>query len=573
MSYEEMNYFLTTILSLLNVFNLVSSLDLISTDEKLDNEWYLAYEKNKAYNVPYKLQSTECLIRNSETSGTDKPSVMISDLYFDGKQVVQNIVVKPNDNGNNRKNFVGLELKFQVVNSKYEGKYQNLTKYLCFQNQNALITSSRCKFYLSVYGFKPDDDVHVLIDMLPRTYETENCTKKKMAYMGFENKRCLLKVGNCSSSNISFYDQCQLVNNVSMSFLDGRTHYITNDNILLLVKIPQNLQKLSLAINLFDRKSNNSIISTLQTINKKDYGIKELRVDLQEHKLTVGQYLSIGVENNIILEFEIINNIPMYTNFAIIFLVFSVLFSVFIVYKHFFKNGKSNAAECKDITILSQNNTQVYVGFSDRRECFEKQVVGFTRYLREKLGIKVNVALWDPTSESSGSAWMENIFKTCNKFIFIWSKEAAIAFDSEVEFQNSSDIFFSMAFQLKQGLLRNTISKEKVISVYFEEECNSLIPVWFKKQVDKHLDLLQQFQEMYNILHNYKVLSKFSEAREDKFKDESKVSLLINPPLIVDSYDEINCLHIEPPLSEENSFTVDVVPPDFNDYFSFDFSE
>ena len=552
--------------------SLVTSLELISTDEKLDNEWHISYERNRVYNVPYKVQDTECLIINSETSGTDKPSVMITEVYFDGKQVVQNMVVKPNDNGNNRKNFVGLKLKFQVVKSQYEGDYQNLTKYLCFQSKNDLITCPKCKFHLSVYGFQPNDDVHVLVDMVPPTYEIENCTKKKMIYMGFDNKRCLLKVGNCSYSNITLYDQCQLKNKVSLSFLDGKTQYITDDKILLSVKIPQSLQKSSLKITLFDRKNSNRIIGNLQTLYKKDYEIKELTIDLKEHELIVGQHLSIGVDENVVLNLEIVDYSTMYTNFALVFLAFSVVFSVFIVYNHFFKNSKPNATECKDVTILSQHNTEVYVGFSDRRKCFETQVVGFTRYLGEKLGIKVNVAVWDPTSESSGSAWMEKIFETCNKFIFIWSKEAVMAFDNEEKFKSNPDIFCSMAFQLKQGLLRNTISKDKVISVYFEEECNKLIPVWFKKQVDKHLDFINQFQEMYNLLHNYKVLSKYSEPRDDKLEDESKVSLLIKPPVIDDDLEE-NFLHVESPLSEGNCLTVDVVPPDFNDYFNFDFSE
>ena len=69
----------------------------------------------QTYEAMIKYWKSPTVIINSETSGTDKPSVMITEVYFDGKQVVQNMVVKPNDNGNNRKNFVGLKLKFQVV--------------------------------------------------------------------------------------------------------------------------------------------------------------------------------------------------------------------------------------------------------------------------------------------------------------------------------------------------------------------------------------------------------------------------------------------------------------------------
>ena len=554
-------------------FNLCLALDIVSLDNKAekmhsDKVQYVSYCYDRDdelcdYNSTYSLQDTKCTYTEKSLSGTEDPSYKFEKASFKDSVLIQNLVVIRNDKSSNWKNVGGLKVDLKVAHSKYQSNLENITKYLCFDESRQNVDyRCKCHYSLSVSGFFPEDKVQGFIDTIPsdnRNYRSEST------------------VDSCSSPYLSSYDQCMLQHNASFKFKDNKTSYYSTSEVLITYDIPSKLNKSYLKVGL-QKNDSSKCLGTLETINKTSYGKGELKFSLSSYNLTYGNVLQVTLDGETVLSFYIMEPMPVFTYFAISFAVVAAFFIPYIIYKKYNKKSEiKGTRELEETTILNEKVT-VYIGYHDDRKWFRDSVNGLAHSLKAKNGFDVKIAEWDLESELNRSCWVENIIKSCDKFIFIWSKQAALVFnmiEKGEKLVTPPKAFISIAKQMKKDLLRFTYSKDKVVSAFLEPECEHEIPVWFKKLVGRHFELKKQEREMLNLLHNIKcpeeivtfsgennfTITDITIAMPDELAEFEEKVLVVNPPDFAEEIgvNELECL-IKP---TQNAVTkLKICPPE-----------
>ena len=560
-------------------FNFCLALDIVSLDKKAEKMYsdkfqYVAYcydetyDENKVlcpgYTSTYNLQDSKCTSEQKRLKGTGNPYFEFEKALLEDSVLIQNLVVIRKDLSSNWKNVRGLKVDLKVAHSKYQSKLENITKYICFDEsrKNNPKFFCNCHYNLSVSGFFPEDKVNGFIDTIP--------SKDK-------NYRFQAKVDNCSSPYLSSYDQCMLQHNASFKFKDNKNDYYSTSEVLITYDIPSKLNKSYLKIGL-QKNDSSEYLGTLETLNKMNYGKGELKLSLSNYNLTYGNVLQVTLDGETVLSFYIMEPMPVFTYFAIAFAVVAALFIPYIIYRKYNRKSElKGTRELEETTILDEKVT-VYIGYHDDRKWFQDKVNCLAYSLKAKNGLDVKIAEWDLESELNRSCWVENIIKSCDKFVFIWSKQAALVFDmieNGEKLVTPPKAFISIAKQMKKDLLRFTYSKDKVVSAFLEPECEQEIPVWFKKLVGRHFELKKQEREMLNLLYNIRCPEEIETSGEennfgiadiailmpDELAEFEEKKLVVNPPDFTQEIDanELECL-IKP---TQNAITeLRVCPPE-----------
>jgi len=493
-------YTITFLTSFTNSLNITSCYKNCSTFEK---------SKQNPRKLRYNVQFESCQRNISNFHSLSPPAYKSYYEIIDDKiQIV--IIFRPRNDATS-KYLQGVKISVDIENELNFFKDQ-FSVFYCLQSVT-ISPRQGVKAYFNFTFFdhlSPGDRFITNLSTIPENKQKIFCNSKKNKIesncdRGLNSRsHKLRKIPNCKNGNFHL-DYCTLKNQINLQI----NSYKCFDEIILFVnnslvnKAYITLQHENISFNKYKR---------FYTIQKSQFN-HSVKLPIYDLDKNLEYFVLIEINGysftNLLWKLSFHDCIEYQTYIIIlsIFLPILVLFAFMFCYKHYVVKQKNhnNKKVLKIYTnTVIKKSSKIYVGFLDSRKAFQELVYNFSCHLQENLGFEVQCELWNEVHLSK-SAWIENILQQCDKFIIIWSLESTKLFEnlSNDEFHEYSS-FLDVLIQIKAELLRNMMSKSRLVSVYFNKNCCEMIPEWFCKLIDKHFYLMDQFHEFYIHLTNQK---------------------------------------------------------------------
>jgi len=529
--------------------------------------------------ISYTVQDTKCK-EDSENHRVPLPLFQVN-YFLHGNEIEIHGGFKPSTGGSSQKYIRGFKLNVRKTNV-LEDTNDYFYKYYCFNISDFQKHIPKIMFKLKG-DIDPGDTHNVSVYTLPGKYE---CHKKRQHVnpKGW-SKDCpkVVEIPSCGRE-LFYVHYCKMER--KKKFTLNISHSKCQKYVSFSYQIPE---ELILESRLVLHSNPNSRNDT----KLKEYLSSKINAISSSFKVPVKVFEDVGdyqfaiqaVNESYIETVHISECKNTFLALSICVLILVCLFAVFTVFFMFKRTKKKIVVQesfSKIVELpISKRSLNIYLGYGDTKPLFENVIFSFAHYLRKDLGVNVNFEPWSIEAQVSQSDWMEDMLKKCDKFVIVWSMDSIKTFQKQnlrSEYEGNL-LYFDFVIQLKRGLLRNFIAQGKILSVYFDESCQDLIPEWFCKLVDKHFYLMNQFEEFFCYLNDQtkyypheKFQAKLSEPDEDfekaitnlrgkHYKDEniksdSEIDYLL--PI------SLSYLDIKPPHETEESFVdLDITPPVF----------